>query len=539
MKKIVILGVIIIALIALVVYAYVRPGKTAGGPGGERAQMSIPVEVAKVEKGNISQIIFATGAIEARAEVDIYPKQTGELTELNIEEGARVREGQTLAKIEANTFVIQTKQALADLESAKAAFDKNSSLAFVSSESNFKQAKSSVDRLEAALKQAGLDLQLQEKQSEIQIKKADADLRIAQARLEAALTGAREQELEQAKVRTENAKRNLDRMTSLLESAMISQDQVESAQLQYDINKAQLSLLEEGARPEDIVVLKAQVEVAKASMQSAESNNDLIAIKKASLEAAKAQVDSAQAIFDQAAVAKDASTWEKDLAQAKASVQKAEAALEMAKQKVDDSIIKAPISGIITKRYMNKGDAASPNRPFATIVDMEVVKVKAKIPARDVSYINPNHQAIIKPDDQPGKTYQGKVTLISPVIDRASQTCEIEIEVSNSERKIRPGAFTRIEIAVAEYRDVPIIPIDVITKEGEDNFVYVIKEGIAVKNSIITGINDSIKVEILSGLEAGQEYIIAGQSTLRNGMSVTVSGKEPKPGKGPQEGGAK
>jgi HlyD family secretion protein len=280
LKKLIFISIVILFLIGLVVYAYVRPGKTASGTASAgasgRGQTSTAVGTAKVEKGNISQNILATGAIEARAEVEVYPKQTGELVDVKVEEGARVKAGQVLAVIESNVFEIQVKQALADMESAKAAFDKDSSLAFVSSESNFKQAKSSVDRLQSVLKQSELDLQLQEKQTDIQKKKADADLRIAQAKLDAAVSGAREQDLEQARVRTENAKKNLDRMNELLKAAMISQDQVESAQLQYDIYKAQLSLLEEGTRPEDIEVLKAQVEVAKTSLESAESNKDLI-----------------------------------------------------------------------------------------------------------------------------------------------------------------------------------------------------------------------------------------------------------------------
>jgi len=542
LKKIIIIGILIVALVSLVVYAYIRPEKTSGGPSSGagappgRGPTGTAVGTAKVELGDISQNILATGEIEARAAVEIYPKQTGVLIDVKIEEGARVKAGQVLAIMESDTFEIQVKQALADLEIAKAAFDKNSSLAFVSSESNFKQAKSSVDRLQSVLKQSELDLQLQEKQADIQMKKAEADLRIAKAKLDAAISGAREQELAQAKVRTENAKKNLDRLNELLKAAMISQDQVESAQLQYDIYKAQLSLLEEGTRPEDIEVLKAQVEVAKTSRESAESNKDLIAIKRANIEAAKAQVDSAQAVFDQASVAKDSATWEKDLAQAKASVQKAEASLAMARQKVDDTMIKAPINGIVAKRYLDKGDFASSNRPFASIVDMDVVKVKAKIPARGIANISLRHKAVIKPDDQLGKSYNGIVTLISPVIDRASQTCDIEIEVPNPESKIRPGTFTRIELNVADHKNVTIIPVDAIVKESGENFVYTVEEGKALKKPIIIGLNNGLKAELISGLELGQEFVISGQQALRDGMPVsTGGGREQRPGSGGPE----
>jgi len=209
-----------------------------------------------------------TGAISARAEVEVYPKQTGELVELLIDNGDKVKAGQTLARIESKMFEIQMKQAQADLVGAKANYEKTSSLAFIKSKTNFLQAKGNLDRLQAVLKQAEIDLQLQTKQADVQIKRATADLRIAEARLEAAVSGARTQDVEQAKVRKENAKRNLERLTELLKDEMVSQDQVESAQLQYDIYEAQLSLLEEGMREEDIEVLKAQVETAKTSLES-------------------------------------------------------------------------------------------------------------------------------------------------------------------------------------------------------------------------------------------------------------------------------
>lgn len=540
MKKFIALIAIIAVLVCLVVYAYVRQGGSSGGRGGagpERGPMggpmSVPVEAVPVFNSDISKKIVATGAISARAEVEIYPKQTGQLVELLIDKGDRVNAGQVLAKVESNVFEIQVKQAQADLAGAKATYDKSASLAFVSSETSFKQAKGSFDRLQSALKQTELDLQLQEKQTEAQKKKASAELQIAQARLDGAISGTRTQEIEQAKVRTENAKRNLDRLSALLEKKLVSREQVEAAQLQYDIYSAQLSLLEEGTRPEEMEVLQAQLEAAKTSLESAKNNEALVEIKKASLEAAKAQSDGAQAAFQEASVAKDASTWEKDLAKAEASVQRAEATLKMAQQHLSDCTIKAPMSGIISQRLLDKGDVASLNRPFVTIVDMDVVKITAKIPARDIVEINVGDKATVKPDAYPGETFTGIVANISPVIDRASQTCDIEIEASNPDYKLKPGMFTRVELTTLEHKDVPVIPADAIFKEGEDTFVYIVSDGKALKKEVVTGISDGIRTEILLGVKPDQQLIVAGHSNLRDGMPVTLPGSGRGMGGGP------
>jgi RND family efflux transporter MFP subunit len=522
-KKVIAIAAVIVLLIGVVIYAYLRQRQPAEGGGAfGPGQQSVPVETELVVNGDIAKTIMATGFINARAEVEVYPKQTGELVELLIDKGDRVKAGQALAKIESRLFEIQIKQAQADLAGAKAAYDKSSSLAFINSETDFKQAKGSLDRLQSVLKQAELDLQLQKKQADVQVKKASSDLRIAQARLDAAISGARDQELEQAKVRADNAKRDLDRLNALLKDEMVSQDQVEAAQLQYDIYSAQLSLLEEGLRPEDIQVLKAQVEAAKASLESAENDKMLIDIKQSSLEAAQAQVDNAQAAFDQAAAARDASTWEKDLAQAQASVQRAQASLDMAQKGFDDSTIKAPIGGIITQRLLDKGDSASLSRPFVTIVDMDVVKIAAKVPARDIGGIDVGDQAVVKPDAYPGESFPGTVANISPIIDRSSQTCDIEVEAPNPDYKLKPGMFTRVDLTVLEHNDVPVIPVDALVKEGEEVFVYVVSDGKALKKKVTTGLNDGIKTEVLSGLKAGEEFIMAGKYSLRDEMPVTV-----------------
>jgi len=481
-----------------------------------------------------------TGTINAKTEVEIYPKQSGEIENVLVDIGDHVKAGQVLAKIDPESFKIQTKQAQADLASAKAAYDKSSSTALVNFETDFKQAKSNLDRVSSALKQAELDLQLQMKQADDQIKKANADLRVAQARLDAAESGAREQELEQAKVRTENAKKNLDRLIALAKDEMVSQDQVDSAQLQYDIYESQYSLLKEGIRPEDMEVLKAQVEASKTALGSAQDSKIMIDIKSASLDAAKAQLDNAQALFDQATVTKEASTWEKDLAQLDASVKKADASLDLAKQHLDEATIKTPINGTIAQRFMDKGDFASPSKPFFKIVGMDVVTVIAKVPERDVGSIRIGQKAIIRPDAYPGAEFSGTLMKISPIIDRDSQTCDIEIEAQNPNQKLKPGMFARIELTISESKIAPVVANETLQKEDDEFFVYVAEDDKAIKKTVITGISDGISTEIISGLQAGDGIIISGLENLHDGVSISVAGKgKDKPEGKPESKGEK
>ncbi len=531
LKKFIFIIAVFIVLGGIVAFAYLRPKHSQNpGPGGAfgRGPQEALVETQPVSADNISKIITVTGTINARADIEVYPKQSGEIVKLLVDVGDKVKAGQVLANIDSKTYELQLKQAEADLASAKASYDKNSSLAYINTETSFKQAKSNLDRLLSVLKQSEIDLQLQAKQAEAAIQKSTSDLKIAQARLDAAISGAREQEKEQAKVRVENAKRNLERLKALQKDDMVSQDQVEAAQLQYDIYNAQLSLLEEGTRPEDIEVLKAQVDAAKTSLESAKDNMMLIDIKKANLEAAKAQLDSAQASFEQASAAKDASVWEKELNQAEASMKRALASLELAQQRLDESAIKAPINGTIAQRFLDKGDMASTNRPLVSIVDLEIMKVTAKVPERDIGSIKLGQRAFVKPDAYPGQVFNGTVTNISPIIDRTSQTCDIEIEVPNPDQKLKSGMFARIDLTVSENKFAPVIPTDAIIKEGNESFVYIAENGKAIRKVIETGISDGIRTEIISGIQVGDQLIIAGQSNLKDEMPIKLIGAKDK-----------
>jgi multidrug efflux pump subunit AcrA (membrane-fusion protein) len=147
-KKVIITAVIILLLIGTVIFAYIRKKQSpmaGGGPGMRgQQQQSVPVETTPVINSEIAKKIVITGAVSALAEVDVYPKQAGEVIKLMVDKGDRVKAGQILASVDSKTFELQTKQAQADLAGAKASYDKNSSLAFVNSETGFKQAKPSI-----------------------------------------------------------------------------------------------------------------------------------------------------------------------------------------------------------------------------------------------------------------------------------------------------------------------------------------------------------------------------------------------------------
>jgi RND family efflux transporter MFP subunit len=119
------------------------------------------------------------------------------------------------------------------------------------------------------------------------------------------------------------------------------------------------------------------------------------------------------------------------------------------------------------------------------------------------------------------------------VIDRTSQTCDVEVEAPNPDYKLKPGMFTRVEMTTLQRPNVPVVPVEALVKEGTETFVFVINDGKAAKNPVTAGISDGVRTEIVSGLKAGDEFILAGKYNLQEGMSVTLAGQDGRPGEEP------
>ncbi|MDO9464439.1 MAG: efflux RND transporter periplasmic adaptor subunit [bacterium] len=193
--------------------------------------------------------------------------------------------------------------------------------------------------------------------------------------------------------------------------------------------------------------------------------------------------------------------------------------------KFEKSPVTSPIDGIIGRIYVDKGENVSPQIPIAKIVNMDVIKVKIDIVERDLPKVKEDQLSQVKVDAYPEEIFEGKVSMVSPVIDLTTRTAPLEIEISNPEHILKSGMFARVRIDVLEHKGVPYILRDAVIRENGEMYCFIIKDGKACKRKIITGMSEEDKIEVTDGIQEGDSVVITGQQGLKDGQAVEIISK--------------
>jgi len=185
--------------------------------------------------------------------------------------------------------------------------------------------------------------------------------------------------------------------------------------------------------------------------------------------------------------------------------------------------VTSPIEGTVGRVYLDKGSNVSQNVAIVKIVNMDVVKVRIDVVERDLPKVKVGQAAEIKVDAYPDEIFRGYVERVSPVVDLASRTALVEIEISNPDHRLKPGMFARIKILIKEKENVLIISRDAIIREDSLNYVFIVKDDNKVhRQKIEVGLIENNKFEVINGLDEGELVVTMGNTRLREGDLVEV-----------------
>lgn len=194
--------------------------------------------------------------------------------------------------------------------------------------------------------------------------------------------------------------------------------------------------------------------------------------------------------------------------------------LEIARQQLADSMLYAPISGMIRLRTANIGQYLAAGTPVVTLVQMNPLRLKTDVPEREARMIRMGQPVRVTVEGAAG-THQGRVARISPSFDETNRTLLVETEVSNAAGVLRPGGFSRAEIVVAEgYRALVVPAASVVTFAGIDR-VFTVNDSKASEKRIKTGRRSDEGVEILDGIKSG-DRVVLNPGNMTDGEKVIV-----------------
>jgi membrane fusion protein, multidrug efflux system len=211
-----------------------------------------------------------------------------------------------------------------------------------------------------------------------------------------------------------------------------------------------------------------------------------------------------------------------DVALNRALVEQANSALETSRLNLEETKIKAALTGYISDRYAEVGDLADPNTPILNIVDLALIHTIVHVVEKDYDKIKLGQSAVVRVDAFPGKEFPGKVIRIAPRIDLETRTAAIQIEIHNSENYLKPGMYARVSLQFARKEKASVIPMATVQHDREERFVYIVKpkENTVERRNVTIGIEDGRFSEILQGLSADEKIVALGSRLIREGDQV-------------------
>ena len=188
----------------------------------------------------------------------------------------------------------------------------------------------------------------------------------------------------------------------------------------------------------------------------------------------------------------------------------------------ENTTLVSPINGIVTERNYDSGDMPA-GMHILQIEDFNPVKVMINASENLYTKLSKGLEVQVNLDVYPGEEFTGKIWLIHPTINQASHTFPVEIRIQNSEMRIRPGMFARVNINLGSNESILIPDASVMKQTGSnDRHVFVINNGVADKKVITVGQHLGNLYEVLSGIDAGDEIVVAGASRLSDKQEVEI-----------------
>jgi membrane fusion protein (multidrug efflux system) len=248
--------------------------------------------------------------------------------------------------------------------------------------------------------------------------------------------------------------------------------------------------------------------------------------------ALRQQVAEAEALFRQALdrferaerlFAKRSITREQQI-DAVASRDVAEARLASARLALEKSEIKAPWTGKIAARHVEVGDYAGPGQPLLELVAVDRLKVRAPASAADVPYLAIGTPVRVTVNVFPDEVFTGEVVRLGAELDSGTRTLDVEAELDNSDGRLRPGYFGRLEVPRRVIDSAVLVPLTSIIDFEDHQAVYVVANGQAHRRRIETGPIIGESVVVTSGVADGERVVVAGMQQVVDGLQVTEGG---------------
>jgi membrane fusion protein, multidrug efflux system len=208
--------------------------------------------------------------------------------------------------------------------------------------------------------------------------------------------------------------------------------------------------------------------------------------------------------------------------QSKYDYESQKSAYDLAELEYKYTAIRTPISGVVAERLIKVGNMVLPNQSVFRVAGLDPLIAVLHVPERQLGKLRPGLAAKLIVDASSTDPFTGRIKRISPVIDPATGTVKVTVEVRDPSRRLKPGMFARINIIYDVHENVLTAPKDAIISEDRENAVFVVRDSIAYRQVVTTGYVNTTAIEVLTGLQPGDTIVTTGKASLKDSARVQI-----------------
>ncbi len=184
-----------------------------------------------------------------------------------------------------------------------------------------------------------------------------------------------------------------------------------------------------------------------------------------------------------------------------------------------DTVIRAPIDGIIGERYVNIGEFVQAASRVASVYAIDPVRVSISVPEPVVGRVQQGQQLEVQVSAWPERTFPAEVRYVSPALRPSTRDLIVEAVARNSDGALRPGMFATVRLLVGE-EDEPTVPLDAVKEEGQVRRIFLARNGAAFEMVVRTGLKKDGRIAVLEALGEADRVIRNPPAGLRDGTAI-------------------
>ncbi len=221
---------------------------------------------------------------------------------------------------------------------------------------------------------------------------------------------------------------------------------------------------------------------------------------------------------------------EADLDQAETQLELADSRLSAARARagvaeraLGDASVRAPFSGLVARRFISVGEFVQPGTRLFELVSLDPIEVEFRLAEVDSSRVAVGQRVAVRVAPYPNEVFEARVTVISPTIDTRTRTLRVKAALDNMEGRLRPGLFARADLGVSRRSGVLMVPEEAILQRSDGSVVFRMAGEDRVQRQVVqTGAFRNGRVEVVSGLDARDQVVTRGHTSLVDGSTVIV-----------------